>query len=31
MPPKIHTVREHVAWSYANLARAHAALDDGVG
>ena len=30
MPPNIHTVREHVAWSYANLARAHAALDDGV-
>jgi 5-methylcytosine-specific restriction endonuclease McrA len=27
MAPKIHTVREHIAWSYANLARAHAALD----
>lgn len=23
------TVREQIAWSYANLARAHAALDDG--
>ena len=30
MPPKIEiiTVREHIAWSYANLARANAALDD---
>lgn len=27
--PDITTVREHIAWSYANLARAHAALDDG--
>lgn len=27
--PKITTVREHVAWSYANLARAHTALSDG--
>ncbi len=24
------TVREQIAWSYANLARAHAALEDGV-
>ena len=28
--PTIKTVREHIAWSYANLARAHAALRDGV-
>ena len=28
MPPLI-TVRDHVAWAYANLARAHAALKDG--
>ena len=27
--PAIQTVREHIAWSYANLARAHAALKDG--
>lgn len=25
----IETVRQHIAWSYANLARAHAALDVG--
>ncbi|MFZ2447834.1 MAG: HNH endonuclease [Syntrophobacteraceae bacterium] len=30
MPPKINTVRQHIAWSYANLARAHSALQDGV-
>ena len=28
--PQIETVRQHIAWSYANLARAHAALDSGV-
>ena len=28
--PQIETVRDHIAWSYANLARAHAALRDGV-
>jgi len=28
--PVPKTVREQIAWSYANLARAHAALDDGV-
>ncbi len=28
-PPTITTVREHIAWSYANLARADAALKDG--
>lgn len=28
--PTPATVREQIAWSYANLARAHAALDDGV-
>jgi len=27
--PTINSVREHIAWSYANLARAHAALEDG--
>lgn len=27
--PNIQTVREHIAWSYANLARAHTALADG--
>ena len=27
--PDIRTVREQIAWSYANLARAHAALTDG--
>jgi disulfide oxidoreductase YuzD len=27
--PEIKTVHEHIAWSYANLARAHAALTDG--
>ena len=27
--PKPKTVREHIAWSYANLSRAHAALEDG--
>jgi len=26
MPPPIRTVREHIAWSYANLGRAHAAV-----
>jgi hypothetical protein len=30
MPPKIRTVREHIAWAYANLALAHSALQDGV-
>ena len=29
-PPTIITIREHIAWSYANLARADAALEDGV-
>lgn len=29
MAPVIHTVREKIFWSYANLARAHAALSDG--
>jgi hypothetical protein len=29
MPPPITTVREHIAWSYANLGRADAALKDG--
>lgn len=29
MPPVIRTVREHIAWSYANLARANAALVKG--
>lgn len=29
MPAKIVTVRDHIAWSYANLARAHAAINDG--
>ena len=28
--PTPTTVREQIAWSYANLARAHAALEDGV-
>ena len=28
--PVPKTIREHIAWSYANLARAHAALEDGV-
>ena len=28
--PTPQTVREQIAWSYANLARAHAALEDGV-
>ncbi len=28
--PTPRTVRELIAWSYANLARAHAALEDGV-
>jgi hypothetical protein len=28
MPPSIQTVREHIAWSYANLGRADAALKD---
>lgn len=27
--PTIETVRQHIAWSYANLARTHAALDVG--
>lgn len=27
--PAIETVRQHIAWSYANLARTHAALDAG--
>lgn len=30
MPRSIRTVREHIAWSYGNLARAHAALEAGV-
>lgn len=30
MPPEIKTVRQHIAWSYANLARADSALQDGV-
>lgn len=29
MAPEILTVKEHIAWSYANLARAHAALQEG--
>lgn len=28
--PAIDTVRDHIAWSYANLARAHSALQDGL-
>ena len=28
--PPIETVRQHIAWSYANLARAHAAVEAGV-
>ena len=28
--PLIETVRQHIAWSYANLARAHAAVEAGV-
>jgi len=28
--PEISTVKEHIAWSYANLARADAALKEGV-
>ena len=28
-PPDIDVVGDHIAWSYANLARAHAALQDG--
>jgi len=28
--PEIRTVREQIAWSYANLARADAAIEDGV-
>ena len=28
--PVPRTVGEQIAWSYANLARAHAALEDGV-
>lgn len=27
--PTIHTVREHLAWSYANLACAHSAVESG--
>ena len=27
--PKINSVKEHIAWSYANLARAHAAVKAG--
>lgn len=30
MAGRPRTVRDHIAWAYANLARAHAALDDGV-
>lgn len=30
MHPQIETVRDQIAWSYANLARAHAALSDGL-
>ena len=30
MPPEINNVKEHIAWSYANLARADAALREGV-
>ncbi len=26
--PEIETVRQHIAWSYANLARAHAAIEE---
>jgi hypothetical protein len=29
MPPVILTIREHIAWSYANLAMAWTALDEG--
>ena len=29
MRPKIKTVRQHIAWSYANLGRADAALETG--
>lgn len=28
--PLIETVRQHIAWSYANVARAHAAVEAGV-
>jgi len=28
--PEPKNIREQIAWSYANIARAHAALDDGV-
>jgi hypothetical protein len=27
--PRIRIIKEHIAWSYANLARAHAAVSDG--
>jgi len=30
MPPTITTVREHIAWAYANLSLAHSALQDEV-
>ena len=29
MPPEIKTVRQHISWSYAGLARSDAALKDG--
>ena len=31
MPPEIHTVRDRIAWCYANTARADAALQEGAG
>jgi hypothetical protein len=30
MPPRIRTVREHIAWAYGNVALAHSALQDEV-
>ncbi len=27
--PEVRTIRDQIAWAYANLARAHAALEDG--
>ena len=30
MTPKIDTIRDHIAWSYANLARVHSALEAGL-
>jgi len=30
MRPAMNSLNDHIAWSYANLARAHSALEDGV-